>query len=302
MAVNFYERFNSRDLEVTTRDGTALLKWCAITTASEPSTDVYAAAVSFCPVAFGGLIRDRIRVNPVGGPVFDVEVSYGVLTADGPAGNTPGTSNPPAGSSEGEGPGDEEEFGVGFSAEITAQTIHITQSRETMYRRTPFDGNNIDPDVVGTGPDYKHAIQVTKDGVEGCDIVAGAMQFTIPAVRGSFTRGYMRKITALVGRTNNAKWSGFSRGSLMYLGATVQSAGDGGVTRFNLAHKFAAGEHETNLEVSPDILIPFKRAFEYLWCGYEEKVVGNLVLWAPAAAFVELVSGEGNFRNLEIGG
>lgn len=296
MAVKFYERFNSRDLEVTTRDGTALLKWCAITTAGEPSTDVYAQAVSFCPVAFGGLIRDRIRVTPQGGPVFDVEVSYGVLTADGPAGNTPGTSNPPAG---GESPTDSEGFTPGFSCEITAQTVHITQSIETRFRRTPNDGA---APGVGTGPNYEKAIQVTKDGVAGCDITAGAAQFTLQAVRGTFTRGYLKKLRSIVGKTNDRVWSGFPRGEVTYRGATVQDAADGGLGRFNLAHKFELAENEVNIDVGNGITVPDKRGWEYLWCAYEEKVVGNFVLWVPAAAFVETVVKEADFREIEIGG
>lgn len=299
MAVNFYERNDSRDLEATTRDGSATLRWNVVATAGEDAESVWVQVLSFCPLIFGGLVRDNIRLRPLGGPAYDLEIHYGVLTSDGPAGNTPGSATPPAGSSS---PTDEEGFGPGFSFDISSEQVHITQSRETQYARRPQDGNDTDPLVFGTAPDYKHAIGVTKDKIEGCDIPGGKMEFTIPAVRDTCTRGYLKKIKALVGRTNNAVWSNFPADSLLYLGATGQYAGDGGVTRYNISHKFAAGEHEVNLEPSPEILIPLKRAWEYMWCAYEEKVVGNFVLQVPAAVYVETVMGRGDFRNLEIGG
>ncbi len=153
--------------------------------------------------------------------------------------------------------------------------------------------------AVGTAPDYKQAIGVTLDRVEGADIYYPHFEFGVSVQVYPFTLQGMRTIVATCGKTNNAAWRGFEEGSLLYLGATGQANAD---LVWTISHKFAVGENLYAVPVSPpEIIVPEKGAWEYLWCVYAPGPVGDRVAQVPAAAYVEQVYDAADFTALGLG-
>jgi hypothetical protein len=297
MAAELHELWDSRAFEVTDRGAGVTRRW--MSRGSTDETEIYVAALAANAVVFDGLVRQEVRTTVLGGGVAIVEVRYGVLDANGAVGQTPGamtapTDTTPLGRGQVGGAG----VGGNLSFDITAQTVHITQSRETRYRRAPADGAGAG---VGTAPNTEKAIGITKDAIEGCDILGPKLEWSVVAHRANVFLPYLRTIRSTVGKTNNAAFYGFDRGEVLYLGASGQPSPDGQGPKWTVTHKFAAGENELNVAVGNGITVPDKRAWEYLWVAYEEKKVGNLTLPVPAAAYVEVVYAEANFANLQIG-
>lgn len=150
---------------------------------------------------------------------------------------------------------------------------------------------------IGTAADLKSAIGVTRDGVEGTEISVPKCEFTWTRQVKPVTLPYLRRIRSVVGKTNNARWRGFDRGELLYLGSTGQS-GPGGV--WTVAHKFAAGENVYAVRVTPTLVVPRKGAWDYLWCTYGYKD-DTTIYSVPTAAYVEQVYREANFSLLGLG-
>lgn len=157
---------------------------------------------------------------------------------------------------------------------------------------------------VGTAADYKQAIGVTRDRVEGVDIFAPKLEFTETWPRRSVTLKYVRTLRYLTGRTNKVAWRGWPAGEVLYLGATGQAsaAPDAGPFPWKLTHKFAVGENLYAVKIANNLGVPLKKAWEYLWCGYDPSTDANKWVQTAASAHVEQVYKEGNFRLLEIGG
>lgn len=282
------ELANSRPLNVTASDAGVTLKYIAFGSVDE--TEIYALSLATSPVLFDGLIRQAIDQQPQGGGVWYVDVKYGAIDPGGPAGSEPAGGSGDPGTSN-QAPADTDALGAGYSFDLTGQTIHITQSRATT--------NSVA--AVGVASDYKKAIGVTKDRVEGCDIFAGKFEWQRTVQRNRVTLPYLRTLKNLVGSTNNAAFYGFEADAVLYTGASGQYAGDGTTTRWSITHHFAAGENEADVDVGNGIFID-KKAWEYLWVAYEEKDVGGgLVLQVPAAAYTEQVYPSKNFALIEIG-
>jgi hypothetical protein len=153
---------------------------------------------------------------------------------------------------------------------------------------------------IGTGSatDLNQAIGVTFDSVEGTDIVVPKFEFSWAQQVYPVTLPYLRRLRSIVGKTNNAAWRGFDKGELLYLGATG-SAAPGNV--WKLVHKFAAGENLYAVRVTPNLVIPQKRAWEYLWCPYDYDTDTTKRYTKPTAAYVERVYQEADFTLIGLG-
>lgn len=161
------------------------------------------------------------------------------------------------------------------------------------------------PAAVGNGPDYKQAIGVTRDSVTGTDIFAPKFEFSITRSYYPLRLPFMRTIRSTCAKTNDRPWNGFATGEVIYLGATGQVA-PGSVWR--VTHKFAAGENLYAVPVSvnatsgkPELVIPYKGAWEYLWAVYGPQVEANQLIEVPKAAYVERVYRAANFTVLGVG-
>lgn len=159
--------------------------------------------------------------------------------------------------------------------------------------------------LVGAGADYKNAIGVTRDSVAGTDVYAGKLEFTISQRNLPLTLPWLRTMRSTVAKTNRYAWRGFAAGELLYLGATGRFTPD---ELWNITHKFAAGEHQCAIPLSfdaatgkPKIVVPFKGAWEYLWCSYTDETSANLLVQVPQAAYVEQVYQDADLTLLGLG-
>lgn len=132
-------------------------------------------------------------------------------------------------------------------------------------------------------PDYRQAIGVTKDRVEGTDKFVPKFEFSITVKTYPVTLAFLRTVRSTVAKTNDLAWKGFEPGEVLYLGMTGQCEPN---NFWTLTHKFAAGENLTNVPVTPELSMD-KKAWEYLWCTYQQAVVNGIALQVPRAAYVE---------------
>ncbi len=355
MALNFYELKDSRQLsrKVLSKD----ITFRHMAMYSDDQGAVYTAYRTLVGVSFDALPLQDVRCAPLGAGVWKCEADFGwsaTTQTDSPTDLTP--------------PADTDPLGPSYSFDITAQQIHVTQSRGTRYRwgnvpaaargqHLRVDGTDnrlvgpVAPDtgvpavgdigkklvVVGQnnwvggvytitnatasggggflgqwtlaaspGPvntaggwwtlwdgtsaggaaDYKQAIGVTTDRVEGTDIYYPHFEFGIECQTYPFTLAQMERIASLCGKTNKTTFRGFDAGRVLYLGASGRCGPD---LVWTLSHKFAVGETLVAVPVSPEIILPYKGAWEYLWCVYKPGAVGSQVAQVPAAAYVERV-------------
>jgi hypothetical protein len=157
----------------------------------------------------------------------------------------------------------------------------------------------------GNAPDHKQSIGASTDRIEGVDIYVPKIEFTYRTQIEPFNVAYIQTVRNTVAKYNNAPFKGFDTGEVLYLGCTAQCT-PGGV--WQVQHKFAVGQNLYAVPVSvnaatgqPDIIIPFKGGWEYLWCAYGLSAVADQIIQTPSAAYVEQVYRSADFTLLGIG-
>jgi hypothetical protein len=285
MAVTLHETHESREVQYGAQGGREPLIFTAIGSTDE--AEVYAQAQADTPTHINGFVRQDIRLRPLGGPVWRVEVEYGTTGLGGgdqPTGQTP--TNP-------DGPGDGTPLTSGFSFGIAFNSITLTQSITTISA-TRRGG--------GVARDFKQAIGVGLDGrVDGCQVPpTPKMTFQRTVARAVVNMPYLRTIRSLCGRVNNAAFYGQQAGEVLYLGCDGQyTQGEG----WSLTHKFGCEENRIAITVCDGLVVPAKLGFHYLWVAYEEvtDLATGLTSSVPFQANVEQVLEEANFALIEIG-
>ena len=277
-----YERTMSRPFEVS-RDSTSFTaEYIAIGSTDE--TDVYQAALMTSPLSYLGLYRNKIKATPRGGPYWDVSVEYAsIQPKDALSNESPGQNDqkPP--------PGNDEALTVGYGFSTGGGTIHITQSLETISKTTRA------PLVA---PDFKQAIGVTLEGVEGTDIVSPNAEFFSEAKRSVVTMRYFRTLAELTGTVNSAAWFGFQKGEVLYLGCEGKADTQ---SYWTLTHRFAVAKNKVDIAISSEITVPSKEGWQYRWVDYVGDFDQGRRVRRPTTAVVEKVYEYKNFAALEIG-
>jgi hypothetical protein len=285
MAVFLRETSDSRELHYGAQGGGEVLRFFGWGTMDQ--VEMYLFAQANTPPIFDGFIRNDIRVSPLGGPNWKVEVEYGTTGQGG--GDQPTGTSP----SQPSGPEDPNTtpLGGGYSFTVGAPKIRFTQSRATISA-TKRGG--------GVAIDYKGAIGVDKDGkVEGCDFPPEPrITWKRTVARPHVSQGYIATLAATAGRPNNATFYHFDAGSVLYLGADGQyTQADG----WSITHHFGVEENEIDIAICEGLVVPAKKGWEYLWVAYEEIREGDSVATVPAAAYVEELVRPANFALLGIG-
>jgi hypothetical protein len=210
------------------------------------------------------LPRDTITVQPLGDLLWEGIVHYGTIPL-----TTQST----------------------FSFDTGGGTQHITHSRYTVNRYAA-------PGQIA--PDFKGAIGVTADSVEGVDITVPVYQFseTHYLPDSMVTPAYKATLFALTGRVNDAPFKGFAAGEVLFLGAAGSKRGGGD---WEITYRFAASPNATGLTVG-DITGISKKGWEYLWVRYADQVdeVAKALIKTPVAVYIEQVYEYGNFALLGI--
>ncbi|AMV30187.1 hypothetical protein VT84_37695 [Gemmata sp. SH-PL17] len=293
MAIFVNESPDSREVNHGSNGGGEVLKYNVRTTAGETEAQIYLAALTGSFPYFNGFIRNDIKIAPNGAAhLWKVEISYGTTGVGGgdqPLGGAGSDGSPPTNPS---GPGsDTTPLTGGFSFSYTPHKLHITHSLETI---------SITTRLGALEEDFHGAINVDKDGKpEGVDIPPDpSFLFKRTVARANVTPAYLRAIKNLCGKVSNAQFYEQAAGEVLYMGCDATFSQAEG---WSLTHSFGGEENKINISIGPDITVPSKKGFEYLWIRYEDVNVSNRVLPRPRAAYVERVLESGNFSILEIG-
>lgn len=278
-------------------------KGLAIVLRAADHDEAYDLADAYFQTNINGILRGSIGVADQGNDIYLITVDYSTevftdaaSTAGlnpGPQGSQPGGGNP-AGS---QSPTDA--VGQNYTFSTKGGTAHITRSLQTM-RKVARPGE--------TAPDYKGLIGVSKNGIEGCDIVAPNVEFSIAQKFAQLTYGYFFRLIATTGKVNKYDWKGFAFREVLFLGA------DGAYTpsdAWNLtcAFRYAPSDYgdDEDLDGEPDGIkigdlepIYEKRGHDWLWVAYEETKDANKLVKVPFAAYVERVYREGDFEVLNL--
>ena len=176
-----------------------------------------------------------------------------------------------------------------FNFDTGGGTQHITQSLQTAGR------------YPGSAPDFKGAIGVTHDNVEGVDITVPVYTFseTHYLAASQVTNAYKMTLFNLTGKVNTGSFKGLAPGECLFLGA---SGSKRGADDWEITFRFAGSPNRTGLSVGPISGIS-KKGWEYLWVRYAdaEDTASHTLVKQPVAAYVERVYDEGNFGSLGIG-
>jgi len=178
-----------------------------------------------------------------------------------------------------------------FSFDTGGGTQHITQSMSTVGKYAP-EGK--------TAPDFKGAIGVTHDSVEGVDITTPIYNFseTHYLAASVVTPDYKAALFNLTGKVNSASWNGFAAGEVLFLGAAGSKRGD---EDWEINFRFAASPNRTGLTVG-DISEIEKKGWEYMWVRYAdaEDATAKAIVKKPVAVYIEKVYEGGDFGQLGI--
>ena len=142
-----------------------------------------------------------------------------------------------------------------FSFDTTGGTQHITQSVQTVSK-TGKSGS--------TPPDFKGAIGVTKDSVEGVDITVPVYAFSethyLPL--SAVTTAYKQALFGLTGKVNSGSFRGLAAGECLFLGASGTQRGD---SDWEITFKFAGSPNKSNIQIGDLQPVPAKKGWDT--CG-----------------------------------
>ncbi len=266
MSTEVQERGISRTTTSGRSPSTERLYWVRGTS---DDLEALAALEAEVPSFYGGLPLYQVRVEEAGPDLYDGTVTYQVDSSTDP---------PDTGEST-------------FTFETGGGSEHITQSLATISSYAP---------PGGTAPDFKGAIGVTADSVEGVDIVVPTYQFTETHYLDDslVTPSYKGTLFALTGRVNDGAFKGFSAGECLFLGVSGSKRGQGD---WELTFRFASRPNRTGLSVG-DITGIDKNGWEYLWVRYAEAedAGAGAIVKRPVAVYVERVYESGDFAGLGI--
>ena len=180
-----------------------------------------------------------------------------------------------------------------FAFDTGGGTKHLNQSLKT-------DGR-----YPNNAPDFAGAIEVDNEGnVNGVDVTMPVLNFTETHTLngGRVPTSYKKTLAALTGTVNSGSFRGFSRGEVLFLGASGTKRSKKASAPWEITYRFAVSPNQAGLQVG-DIKVTRKYGWDYLWVRYADKVAegGKNVVKKPVAAYVEMVYPEGDFGNLGLG-
>lgn len=238
----------------------------------------------------GSVLREAIEEG--GTAIFELTATYSRLSGAG-------------GDSGGDG-------GDTFTFDTTGGTQRITQSISTVSSSKEWLDTT--SSVESWLPGNAGAIGVNGETVEGCDIVVPQYQFTLAVTIDDVDTAYKLAVLDLTGTVNDAPFAGFEAGEVLFLGARGQRVRR--TTTWQIEFQFAVSRNKTNIVVTPEITVPEKKGWDYIWFTYGQRLKqvrdagdGSLVapgepsdlfLTVPVSYSVEQVYRPGDFTLLLI--
>ena len=155
---------------------------------------------------------------------------------------------------------------------------------------------------LGTAaPDYKGAINVSKDSVEGVEIVSPIYEWaeTHTFRDAQVTQDYRNDLFDLTGTVNDGTFKGLQAGECLFRGASGAKRND---EDWEIAFRFAGSPNRTGLSVGAITGID-KKGWDYLWVLYEETedATAKRLVKQPRAVYIEQVYYLTDFSKLRIG-
>jgi hypothetical protein len=259
--IKIYERFDSREIAMSADSPTVDLVY--MLEGSEDEGAVEGVFKGTLPGQIGDLYLESYHLVHLGGGVWEGTARYA----------------PPVSETT-------------FSFETGGGSQHIVQSIANIARY---------PAAGGTAPDFRGAIGVTNDSVEGVDIQVPIYTFSESHIilNELVTQAYKLTLFQLTGKVNTAGFKGFARGEVLFLGA---SGSKRGFDDWEITFRFAASPNATNLNIGGIGGIN-KEGWQYLWIRYEdeEDVSAKTLIKRPSAIYIEQVYNYGDFALMGIG-
>jgi hypothetical protein len=288
MSVIFYEADDSRRSVGSAERPSYELRFTGVGTTDdlEVHAAVRANLGTVLPLNFYGLVFQEYDIDSQGGDVWDLRVTYGLLTRHQQQGHVQGT------------PGDRiagpEQTGFSLTFDTTGGQQKVTQALQTRGRYAP---------AGKVAPDHHGAINVTETSIEGVEITVPALKwaetYPVPVVLVTFN--YIRTLYTLTGRLNYQPFRGLASGEVLFLGC---SGSRRDFNNYELTYHFVGSADEANFQVAGDTIdIPFKGGHDYLWLRFRDTPdPGSLApVKRPIAAYVEQVYKFADFSQLGIG-
>lgn len=182
-----------------------------------------------------------------------------------------------------------------FNFDTSGGTQHISQALQNIANHAPSGE---------TAPDYKGAIGVTFDSVEGVDITVPVYTFseTHYLAASAVDNAYKATLYFLTGKVNSGGFKGTAAGECLFLGATGTRRGTSSEDDWEINYRFAASPNRSGITIGTITGIN-KKGWEYLWVRYEdvEDTAAKVLVKRPASVHVERVYESGDFSALGIG-
>lgn len=248
-----------------------------IITGTRDRSSAYDALDSHAPTTVAGIPRDNISVTAVSVQdnidvsrcVWNGEARYRTVSRSR-------TSDPP-------------ETG---ETELSFSTSGATRNISQSYNTTNAYGTGVTTD------DYKGAIGVTRDGIEGADVVIPSFSFSYTNYKADdeVDISYIQTMFSLTGKVNNAIFKDFGIGEVLFLGADGRRRND---DDYSITYRFECQPSRSDITIG-DITGIEVQGWDYLWVKYEEDVVNENKIQNPIAVYVERVYKSGDFSLLDI--
>lgn len=261
----------------------------ALTLATVPSYVDIEVPITYSTTATGSIPRLAVDVEEQGGGVWKTTVRYGLDAATAPSWEPsppppPGVPLPPppppapsqlAGSTY---------LGPEFTFSTRGGTAHITQSRQTKAK------NLIQPAgvVVADGaPDLQGAIGVSRDRVEGCDVIVGKMEWSITVKARQVTHDYIKTLESYTPCLNSTTFFARQAEEVLFVGVDGNYQPAEGWT---LQYHFISGKTITNYALAGcDTALSNVKPFDHIWVTYKDAVVSGYPIQLPWHVYQERV-------------
>jgi hypothetical protein len=206
------------------------------------------------------------------------------------------------------GPGQGITPGIYTITSVGGSTVVVTptpqsngnQTGSTGISWTVYSANVANPAKGGSATDFGNAINVSLDGVAGCDIIVPTLEWGLEGVISPFTMRDLQVFYQLVGKLNFASFWSFQPSEVLMQGASFKFIDN---IACRVAMKFACQPNAYNLFVTPTITAPFKAGWDYLWVYYLPGVsttTPTIPIQIAQAAYVVQVYQYGDFGTLQV--
>jgi hypothetical protein len=256
-----------------------------LVTGTNDDAEIYNLAAAAAPATYRTVPRGQSKVSNAGHQTWRVEVPYNYKVKEQAAGEIgtppPGSEDKlPQGAPASTPLGREYSFSTGGG---TVRVYHAVAHISDHMRLQDAGGNTVN---------HKGAINVTKDGTEGVDIIAPNCEFTVSKRLQVLSWGYFKTLLGMTAKTNKRAIGPFKEEEVLLLGADGQYK-EGDQAPWHLSCRF--GFIETNakqinigdIQIQPGA----KKGWHYLWVEFVDawNVALEAVQRVPYAAHIERV-------------